>query len=218
MGLFSWAFGGQKRFLNQKPDRVWLTRQDLWSLIPSMLQEPSPQKFLTLVVTHFPSSHRDICAGFRQADTLKVEQPSDWWAAFQAAGNNPSPIFLVPASVLKSVDRLSLPRGLDALRIVVCERHFLRERDDAIAAFGERFSVPGEIGFHLSLDDILLRLFVTDTIQNFLHANAGDSPWIESTMVSRSLVRAQAKFEEKVVSRVDTDSPEEWVAKNMRTD
>lgn len=216
MSVLGWLFGS-KRYLSQLPDRVWLSHEGLRQGFPNVLKDASERKSLTVVTTHFPSLLADAGEFLRgRIDFVEVKYAEQWAAACKPAAPGAAPVVLIPAELLRGVGLPTLPAGLEFVRIFVCGRHFLREKDDAIADFGERFAHAGEIAFHVSLDDPLLRVYLADAVRSLLRttAGAGEEPWIESSMVSRSIHKAQNTLQSKFISRHDAASPEEWLAKN----
>lgn len=216
MGLFDWIFG-QPRFLTCLPDRVWMSRADMWRQLPAVLSDNAGQDELTIVAAHFQKTLielRDILRD--RAVFQEVTQPGEWLTAIKPTPACRAPVVLVPAELLHRIGLPVLPSGLNAVRIFVCTRHFLREKDDAIESFGERFAQRGQIGFHVSLDDPLLKIFVTETVKKFLQNSARGTPWLESGMVSNSIRKAQARIQARMISQQNADSPEEWLAKNVQ--
>jgi hypothetical protein len=216
MGILDWFLNKEKTFLSQLPDRIWLSSDGMKARFAEALSDPPSDKSLTLVVAHFPSTFETARASLHgRVDFSEVNQPDDWAAASRPSPERPVPVVLIRAPVLLRIGLPTLHPDVGSLRIFVFGRHFLREKDDAIAAFAERFAKTGQIGFHLSLDDQILRIFVNDSMLKFLRQSAGSEPWIESAMVSKSVQKAQEQIRaDKIVAQSDADSPEEWLAKN----
>ena len=216
MGLFDSLFG-PKRFLKRLPDRVWYSRADMQREFPTVFAAPAGKRALTIVVTHFQSIIEELRTVLRErVNVQEVVELSDWAAAIKPTPECPDPIVLVRGDMLQRVGASMLPEGLDYVRIIVYTRHFLAEYDTEIETFGEGFGAPGEIGFHVSLDDELLRPFVTESLRNLLKSASPDGgPWLESSMISRSLQKAQQKLGKDVVSQRSADSPQQWLEKNV---
>ena len=216
MSIFDW-FSGPKRFLKQVPERVWFSNEDRKRLFPNEFRNDRAGNTLTIVTAHFDKAVNEICEvlGVSVAYT-RVNEPYEWSAAIKPSDANPTPIVIVRAGVLQKVGMPTLPAGLESVRILVYERHLLREKDDEIEAFGERFLKPGEIWFHMSLDDALLKIFAKDWMKDFLRSSAkGGNPWLDSRMITKSIEKAQARMQERAISQKDAESAEEWLKKNV---
>lgn len=217
MGFFNWIFGGEDRLLSQLPDRVWMSRADMYREFPNELQPSSGERCLRLLVTHFPRTRDQIRETLHSTlDFREVKSPGEWSSASRPTADCPAPIVLLSADLIQGIGLPTLPTGLEMLKIFICERHFLREKDDAIVAFGERFACPGQITFHVTLDDPLLRVFASESVIAFLRSSAGDKPWLESKMVSKSIKKAQCRLQARMISNESADGPQEWLAKNVR--
>jgi hypothetical protein len=212
-------FSGGPSLLKVKPDRVWLSNADRCRGFASAAQDPSEERELSVVVAHFPSTIRESAEALAGAlQVVGVESLNELRAAVKAPGS-PPPVIIIPVKALTGLAILAL--GLPALtssftqvRISVWGRHFLREYDDLVIAFGKNLAVPAKVAFHLTLDDELLRIFVNESVMSFLRGSAGANPWIESKMVSKSFAKAQARMLERTHSRLEAESPAEWLSRN----
>jgi len=103
------------------------------------------------------------------------------------------------------------------LRVLVAERHPLREHDERVASWAD--SSAASIVFHVSLDDAVLSLFVTDSLRAILDKLGAtpDAP-LESGMVSRSIEKAQGKIKKKARGDLPADSPAAWMQANLPSD
>jgi hypothetical protein len=214
MGFFDWLTG-EKRLLKRLPDRVWMSSSDMQRQFAQTIQPLAGKSALTLVATHFQKSLEELrgTLGGPGGKAQEITHPGEWSTAIRS----PRPVLLLRADLLQRVGLPALPGSLDFVNIIVYGRHPLREKDDEIATFGERFEKPGQITFHTAIDDPLLRIFVTDTVKNFLQSSAkGSDPWLESAMVSRSIEKAQARIREKQIGNQNAESIEDWLAKNVQ--
>ena len=100
--------------------------------------------------------------------------------------------------------------------ILVAERHFLREHDDAIVAFVEWLGRKGRVTFHLSLDSPLLKIFAGDWVAGLLR-NLGmkEGDTIESTMVSRRVRSAQRMLARDAAGDHEAESAVQWLRLNV---
>ncbi|MCY4330197.1 MAG: SEC-C metal-binding domain-containing protein, partial [Endozoicomonadaceae bacterium] len=83
------------------------------------------------------------------------------------------------------------------LRIIGTERHESRRIDNQLRGRSGRQGDPGSSRFYLSLDDNLMRIFVSDRIKSFMQSmdTEKDEGVIESRMVSNAIEKAQRKVE-----------------------
>lgn len=99
------------------------------------------------------------------------------------------------------------------LLVVVAERHPLREHDQRVAAWAD--AAAGRIGFHVSLEDPLLAVFVGEQLRPLLEklGMTADAP-LESGMVSRSIEKAQERVKRQATTDLPADSAEGWLQAN----
>ena len=82
------------------------------------------------------------------------------------------------------------------LHIIGTERHESRRIDNQLRGRSGRQGDPGSSRFYLSLDDNLMRIFVSESIRNMMHKlNAESGEAIEHKMINRSIENAQRKVE-----------------------
>ncbi|HBK19235.1 MAG: preprotein translocase subunit SecA [OM182 bacterium] len=82
------------------------------------------------------------------------------------------------------------------LHIIGTERHESRRIDNQLRGRSGRQGDPGSSCFYLSLDDNLMRIFVTDTVRNMmLRLGSEEGGAIEHKMINRSIENAQRKVE-----------------------
>ncbi|MEC8620288.1 MAG: preprotein translocase subunit SecA [Pseudomonadota bacterium] len=86
--------------------------------------------------------------------------------------------------------------GAGGLHIVGTERHESRRIDNQLRGRSGRQGDPGSSRFYLSLDDSLMRIFVSESVRNMMHKlNSDDGEAIEHKMINRSIENAQRKVE-----------------------
>lgn len=86
--------------------------------------------------------------------------------------------------------------GSGGLHIIGTERHESRRIDNQLRGRSGRQGDPGSSRFYLSLDDNLMRIFVSESIRNMMHKlNAESGEAIEHKMINRSIENAQRKVE-----------------------
>lgn len=82
------------------------------------------------------------------------------------------------------------------LHIVGTERHESRRIDNQLRGRSGRQGDPGSSRFYLSLDDNLMRIFVTEGVRNMmLRLSSEEGEAIEHKMINRSIENAQRKVE-----------------------
>ena len=82
------------------------------------------------------------------------------------------------------------------LHIIGTERHEPRRIDNQLRGRSGRQGDPGSSRFYLSLDDNLMRIFVSESIRNMMHKlNSESGEAIEHKMINRSIENAQRKVE-----------------------
>ena len=81
------------------------------------------------------------------------------------------------------------------LHIIGTERHESRRIDNQLRGRSGRQGDPGSSRFYLSLDDNLMRIFVSDRIKGFMQSMDSEGGVIESKMVSNAIEKAQRKVE-----------------------
>lgn len=99
------------------------------------------------------------------------------------------------------------------LRVLVAERHPLREHDERVAAWAD--AAAGSIAFHVCLEDPLIAAFIGDTEASLFGklGLAPDEP-IENALVSRAIERAQARVRNRAPNDLPADSAEGWMRAN----
>ena len=82
------------------------------------------------------------------------------------------------------------------LHIIGTERHESRRIDHQLRGRSGRQGDPGSSRFYLSLDDNLMRIFVSESVRNMMHKlNSDSGEAIEHKMINRSIENAQRKVE-----------------------
>jgi preprotein translocase subunit SecA len=82
------------------------------------------------------------------------------------------------------------------LHIIGTERHESRRIDNQLRGRSGRQGDPGSSRFYLSLDDNLMRIFVTEGVRNMmLRLGSEEGEAIEHKMINRSIENAQRKVE-----------------------
>ena len=88
-------------------------------------------------------------------------------------------------------------RELGGLYVLGTERHESRRIDNQLRGRSGRQGDPGESRFYLSLEDELMRLFATGSMQRVMDKSFPDDVPLESKMVSKAIERAQGTVEDR---------------------
>lgn len=218
MGVFS--------FLQTMPharvagDLIWLTQWAKLNGVVTQVRDRLDENRFALVVGHFP----DTLARVEQELTA-AGVPNDFHdgrlsrkdveaVIDQSMGRK---VLLVLTTSLISEDfPQEINDKLVGLAIIVAERHFLREKDDAIFSFACTLGRPFEIAFHLSLHDPLIKHFTGKRVENeLIRLGMRESEASESKMVARRIKGAQAQLSYRILSDRAADSAEEWLRLNL---
>jgi len=88
-------------------------------------------------------------------------------------------------------------RELGGLYVLATERHDSRRIDNQLRGRAGRQGDPGESRFYLSLEDELMRIFATGTMQWVMDKALDENVPIDSKMVTKAVERAQTTVEQK---------------------
>ena len=102
------------------------------------------------------------------------------------------------------------------LQIIVAEHHPMQSRDQQVVDSARRLACEGNLCFHFSLDDPLMRHFGSERIKA-LYERLGipKDEFISHHLVTRAIRTAQEKIESKVGRDVPTHSAEDWFKYNL---
>ena len=119
----------------------------------------------------------------------------NWEAEIEALGENPDPD---AAERIKAdwEERHAAVVAAGGLHIIGTERHESRRIDNQLRGRAGRQGDPGSSRFYLSMEDNLLRIFVSERMRTFL-ANRGveEGEAIEAPMLNRAIEKAQRRVE-----------------------
>ena len=119
---------------------------------------------------------------------ISEEENPDLWAAVW-----PEVYASVKEQVEEEAERI---RVLGGLYVVGTERHDARRIDNQLRGRAGRQGDPGETRFFLSLEDHLMRLFKTNSVDAFLRKfNFPDDVPLESKIINNAVTSAQAQQE-----------------------
>ena len=201
-------------------DLIWLTPEAKLKGIIAQVRGWLDKKRFVLVLAHFPTTLAKVEEGL-SATGVPSEvhrrrlSRKDVAGLVDQAGQRK--VLLVQAGSLPCDEfPMEINDTLEGLVIPVAERHFVREKDDAIFSFGRTLGRPCELVFHLSLHDPLMKQFSGDWLYNVLHRlGMGESKAIEGKMVARQIKSAQANLSSGLLSDRPANSAEEWLRLNV---
>lgn len=222
MGLFDWFSKKSSPDVEQLGDALWMANEGKLHGIARLVSEALEAREDVLLVGHFQVTLAKV-SKFLNDNGIQCEprvgrvQTRDLASLF---GKDGTP---VPAVLSRNLPRPSSGMQVDnadsegrRIRIIVVERHGLREHDDLIAEFGKHFDGRSSVQFCLSLEDPLLKTFVNNWMRSMMEKMGMEDPneRIQSEMVSRRVEETQNKIN-KVLRNKDTrhvraNSAEEW--------
>jgi len=216
MGLFGWF--RRKPSVVLLNDKIWLTTAAKLNGVREAIRERVGQDAVVVVAAHFPASLREVRKHLETTGlSVSLAEGRDAGKQlFELVRRGDSRIV---AALVETLAGLTPPEAVGGepfrVRFVVGERHLLRTKDDAFLPFAERLTPPGRIGFHLSLEDPVLRLFAGDWVGDVLRRlGMQESDAVESRMIARRIRAAQNKIAKLAVLDRPADSAEEWVRLN----
>ncbi|MCZ7644183.1 MAG: hypothetical protein M5U26_02700 [Planctomycetota bacterium] len=216
MGFFDWLFGRIEHPYTELPDLLWCHAQAKWQGLARQALEASRAGGPALVVAHFSATLETLAPHLEAAMRTKVaETRHALESLWPAASSAEAMAVLVSARVLSESPRMPWAGAGQAREILVAERHFLREQDERIPAFAATLDFPTRIRFNLSLEDPLLRIFVSEKVLGYLQTSAKPEDAMESGMVSKSIQKAQARIAKRASGNEEAASAEEWARKHL---
>lgn len=214
MGFWAWLTG--KKSNVAAVDRIWLTKAAKWRGMCRELHEHLSNAQPPIVLAHFPATLTEI----RQE--LGREGVPHRLADRSISGNevhsmaDPGAECVVRLGLVKQLqpdpftDQRAEGEGL--IQILVAERHFLRECDEAVTTFAEGLGKRCRVTCHCSLEDPLMKVFAGAWVKDLLQRMGMDeSVPVESGMVAGRVRAAQGKFAKRAGQGCDADSAEEWL-------
>ena len=214
MGFWQWLIGGSKRVT--EVDKIWLTRAASRGEICRETQEHLAEEQPLLLLAQFPATlaaiqeelstqgipHRTIVGRLSTKDGNRLAEPMSQRVIQVGLAAQLQPESFPDKEVEKD--------GM--IQILVAERHFLRQHDDAIIDFANTLRKPCRVTFYLSLEDPLMKVFAGEWVKGVLERmGANESTLIESAMVARRIRQAQGKFAGRPEPRGAVHSAEDWL-------
>ena len=201
-------------------DLIWMTPEAKLNGLVAQVQDRLDENLFVLVLAHFPATLASVEQEL-SANGVPNEFHDDRLSRKNIVplidDDNGLKVLLGLADSLAPDEfPMEINDSLKGLAILVTERHFLREKDEAISSFARSLGRPCELLFHLSLHDPLIDNFAGDWVKYVLMRLGLDkSKAIESKLVAKGIKTAQAKFTAEAFSDRATDSAEEWLRLNV---
>jgi preprotein translocase subunit SecA len=144
----------------------------------------------------------------------------DRFSAFNPAelcASSPGKVWLGSALAFNVEQPTSAAITGNQLQIIVAEHHPMQSRDQQVVDSARRLACKGNLCFHFSLDDPLMRHFGSERIKA-LYERLGipKDEFISHHLVTRAIRTTQEKIESKVGRDVPTHSAEDWFKYNLR--
>jgi preprotein translocase subunit SecA len=217
MGFWDWL-RGKTAALQISDDSVWLTTEAKLLGVCNAVSKNLDAGRSVLVVAHFPATLAILAEEMHKQNTKSVSLSEVTTKALSAhLRNEPHVMSALAASLVPdSFPVLSDDApGEPKLAIIAAERHFVRARDDHVVAFAEGLSIPCQLGFHLSLEDPLLRKLGLEWTAGALRGlGMTEANAVQSRGLSRGIKGAQAKLLEFTTGEQPARSAEEWLRLN----
>jgi preprotein translocase subunit SecA len=211
MGLWKWLAGKRERVTAS--DKIWLTHAAKRRGICRELGELDTRPVILLC--HFPAALSGIAQEL-SAQNIPHRVISGQISAKvvnRLADQTTGEMQLGLVSQLESdpyTEHAAEDDGL--IHILVAERHFLGEHDDAISQFAATLKKRCQVTFHLSLEDPLLKDFAGERLKELLERlGMNESTAIESSMVAARIRMAQKKRADGMQHDPKATSAEEWL-------
>lgn len=215
MGFWTWLTG--KKSSVTATDRIWLTKAARWRGLCRELLEHLPSTEPSILLAHFPATLAEV-----QQELSRQGVPHRWVdhsISAKEINRLAGPDGLVHLGLVKQLQPDPFPdqhaerKGL--IRILVAERHFLRECDEVIINFAAGLGEYCHVTYHCSLEDPLMKVFAGEWVKEALRRRGMDeSAPLDSRMVAWHVRGAQGKFAARAGRRCDADSAEKWLQSN----
>jgi preprotein translocase subunit SecA len=186
---------------DDKPDFIFLTKNAKYKAIAEDIKERHKKGQPVLIGTIAVETSEFISAVLRASniphDVLNAKQ-HEREADIIANAGEPGHVTIATNMAGRGTDIKLTPESVNAggLYILGTERHESRRIDNQLRGRSGRQGDPGESRFYISLEDDLVRIFAGDSLKRKMQFfGMQEDEIIESTMVSRTIERAQERVE-----------------------
>ncbi|MCK6473263.1 MAG: hypothetical protein L6R28_16080 [Planctomycetes bacterium] len=214
MGFFGRLFGLDGA-PGSRPDVIWFSKAGKYGGLLRRMNQYAGQK--VLLAAHFRATMLELAGCHEFFRSLPNPQSVEDLRAFLNLAPDPdkAQVCAVDAALLQTWPEDNAPKTGRGI-VLGIERFPLRDADDALVVGARRLPLECEVEFHLSLDDTVLRIFIKDSVVEFLRSNSKPDQPMESNMVSNSIKRAQERIRKNVVNETPCESVEAWLTQNRR--
>jgi hypothetical protein len=201
--------------VTQTDDKVWFDAAHKVQQIAAQTRLAASNRQNVLLLAHFETTLSALSEPLRGYG-VEYERFSLFDSTALCAGAT-AKVWVGPARAFQAPKTFPLERvSSSPLQIIVAEHHPKQSRDQAIIEAANGLSCPGELCFHFSLDDPLLKHFGGPSLQGLFErlGMAGDS-CITHPLVTSAIRNAQAKIEKEVPVDLQTESIGDWFKYNL---
>jgi hypothetical protein len=216
MGFLAWLFSKPK--FNRYEDSFAMTRESLYQRLYAAVLEQQHNGQQVWIVAHFADTFWEVqnCLAQWQLDYEIVNQRLSSDAALQLVSQKQDQVQLVLAELLSPTDSVHRPSGSAiSIAIIVVERHPWIVHDRQLEAFVRALPCPVRYGYYLSIDDVLVRRVVNETVVQVLkQLGMKDHELITSNLVTRRLEKVLTRDASSYSNPQRADSAAEWYELN----
>jgi len=214
---------GLFNFFKTKPaaDVFWMTPRAKLAGVSNQVRERLHDSRVVLVVAHFRAGLTQIG---KQLSKIGVQTelhvgPLSRKQALRRIDHASRPqalLVLADALVCEEIPG-SIDRAACSIPILVFERHFLRQKDEAILSFARTLGRPYQLAFHLSLlDPLMLRVDCVSIIETLVLMKHPEWETVKTCVATRYLIKAAQKgAAQTATGDRAADSADEWVRLNV---
>jgi preprotein translocase subunit SecA len=217
VGLWFCSFEFQNSLMavSQIDDKVWFDEATKLAQICNEVSSAYSDGRSVLLLSHFDATLSRLSSMLRAKeiahDRFSTFNPSELCAGIQGK------VWIGSARAFQVTTEITSPAAGTPLNILVAEHHPLQSRDQALIDAAAKLACDGQLCFHFSIDDPVMKHFGSDTIKA-LYERLGipKDECISHSLVTTAIRAAQEKIESRVGKDVTTTSAEDWFNYNMR--
>jgi preprotein translocase subunit SecA len=211
-----------RRKAKREEDKIWMTREFKYRGLCQIVASPARPNTMYVMVAHFQQSLQEM-GRYLQAQGVRFTECSTAFDRSTARARilqpEPGSILLVLSGLLPELAGEAQPETAQAkaqISIIGIERYPMRYREKQLEELAESIPHPATLCLHGSLDEPLFQLFGGQSVTGMVAAlHMPQDSCLSSSMISRSIERAQIKIEKRITNEMAAISGEEWVLKNM---
>ncbi len=196
---------------------VWLSEEAKLKAMMRIAMENESRGRATVLVTHFAEMYQILGRLLdEQGITYSSLTLGGDFKPNTAFRNESEGVYIALLDgLLDSQTKAEESPAAPTVRVVAVEAHPLEIHNRAVLSFSDSLPRPSVAEHHISIDEPVMRIFVTDTTTRALAAlGLKDDSCIEHTMVDKSMVRAMQKIEKVATGDQPSDSAAHWLSIN----